>query len=89
MINLTENDILEIYHKFVSSKNNETYLNRYNTLPPNPNKNWDWYGKDFPRVIAVLEFKKFINENNLKFEKILTLNGDTDPEYKHLVYEKK
>lgn len=74
----------EIYNNFILSKNNTEYLNRYQTLPPNPNKNWGWVGKDMPRIFAVLEFKKFIVENNLSFDKILTLNGAGDPEYEHL-----
>lgn len=88
-MNLTEQDIEEIYKKFIISKNNSNYLNRYQTLPPNPNKNWDWVGKDMPRIFAVLEFKKFIDEHKLSFDKVLSLNGSGDPEYEHLNYKEK
>jgi len=86
---LREKDIKEIYKKFILSKNNPNYLNRYKKLPKNPNKKWNWVGKDIPRIFAVLEFKKFIDDNNLYFDKILSLNGGKDPEYEHLRYNKK
>jgi SAM-dependent methyltransferase len=86
---LTEKDIQQIYKKFILSKNNKEYLSRYKKLPTNPNKNWDWGGKALCRIFAVLEFKKFIDDNNLYFDKILSLNGSKDPEYEHLRYNKK
>jgi len=86
---LSESDIIGIYQKYILSKNNSDYLNRYEILPENPNKNWDWNNKDFPRVISILEFKKYIDENKLEFNKILTFNGADDPEYEHLTYKEK
>ena len=86
---LKESDIINIHKEFILSKNNNEYLNRYEKLPTNPNKNWSWENKDFPRVIALLEFKRFIENNKLFFDKVLTLNGDNDPEYEHLQYKEK
>ena len=86
---LNESIIQEIYKKFVLPKKNSNYLNRYKNLPKNPNKKWDWVGKDIPRIFAVLEFKKFIDEGKYHFKKVLTLNGEEDPEYEHIIYDKK
>jgi SAM-dependent methyltransferase len=85
---LTESEIENVYKNFILPKSNKEYLERYKILPPNPNKNWDWRRKDMPRIFAVLEFKKFIDDNNLFFDKVLTLNGGGDPEYEHLKYNK-
>ena len=62
---------------------------RRRTPYKNPNKKWDWVGKDIPRIFAVLEFKKFIDEGKYHFKKVLTLNGEEDPEYEHIIYDKK
>jgi len=57
--------------------------NKYVPLPPN-DKNWKWEKKDFPRVIALLEFKELMEGKT--FDKVVSFNGATDPEYEYLVY---
>ena len=86
---LKATDIQDIYENYVLPKNNGEYLNRYKKLPRNPNANWNWDNKDMPRIFAVLEFKRFIDENDLTFDKVLTLNGGGDPEYEHVKYKRK
>ena len=88
-MNLSEQDIQDIYHTYLVPKGSKEYLNRYKELPDNPNKKWDWSRKDMPRIFAVLEFKKFMDENNFFFDKVLSLNGGGDPEYEHLKFNKK
>jgi SAM-dependent methyltransferase len=82
------NDILNIYETHIKSKQNDSYLNRYEVLPLHlNNKNWRWENKDFPRVISILEFQKFMGENELHFKDVLSLNGPQDPEYEFLSYD--
>jgi len=88
-MNVDYNRINEIYNKFIVPKQDESFLNRYKTLPIHLNNgNWTWENKDFPRVVALLEFKKFIEESNISFKKVLTFNGPGDPELNHISYEK-
>ena len=78
---LKETDIVAIYEKYVKPNSTGEYANRYVPLPLEKNiRNWKWEGKDFPRVIALLEFEKFINGHNLASNKGLALNG-IDPEW--------
>lgn len=73
---LSEEDIEDIYSK--------VYIiepRKYVPLPPN-DKNWRWEKKDFPRVIALLEFAEFIKD--YQFEKVLSFNNFNDPEYEYL-----
>ena len=82
---LSLKEIYEIYNNFVAINYTEEYAHRYADLPlEKNNKNWKWEGKDFPRVIAVLEFEKFITENSLSFDKALCINGSDDPEYEYV-----
>ena len=63
---------------------------KYVPLPLHKNiKKWRWENKDFPRVIALLEFEEFLQQNNLSFEKVLCFNGDDDPEFEYLSYTDK
>tara|TARA_B100000131_G_scaffold299263_1_gene319557 strand:+ start:16444 stop:17136 length:693 start_codon:yes stop_codon:yes gene_type:complete len=58
---------------------------KYTPLPMHKNVNkWRWEGKDFARVIAVLEFEEFLRTNKLNFNKLLCFNGDSDPEFEFL-----
>lgn len=81
-------NIQTIYETYIKNKNNETYLNRYETLPLHlNNKKWRWENKDLPRVISILEFQKFMGENELHFKDVLSINGPQDPEYEFLSYD--
>lgn len=82
------NQISEIYNTHILPKYNEEYLNRYSSLPLHlNNKKWVWEGKDFPRVISILEFQKFMGEHNIVFDEVLSINGPTDPEYDFIRYK--
>lgn len=66
----------------------EEYANRYSELPMYLNsRRWDWKRKDFPRVIALLEFRRYVMELNKEFKKILTFNAPYDPELLYLKYK--
>lgn len=81
-----ENDIREIYEKFIKSNDNAEYLNRYVPLPTHKNSaQWQWESKDFPRVISILEFERFVIENKLTCNKGLAING-IDPEWRYIKY---
>ena len=57
-------DVYKIYNNFIKVNENFEYCNKYNYLPLEfNNKNWKWENKDFPRVISLLEFKKFMENN--------------------------
>jgi SAM-dependent methyltransferase len=80
-------NIYRIYNNFVKINENSEYCNRYSELPLEfNNKNWKWENKDFPRVIALLEFKKFMENNNNFFNNVLSFNGSTDPEYEYIKF---
>lgn len=80
--NLKYNDIDLIYKKFVLPKQNKEYLERYSELPLHKNNSsWRWENKDFPRVIAVLEFEKFMEEKKFEFNHTLSFNSIGDPEF--------
>lgn len=85
---LKENDIYEIYKRFVLPKYNEN--KKYEKLPLElNNKNWKWEGKDFPRIISLLEFDAFLKRiGNPTFENVLSFNGANDPEYEYIRYKK-
>ena len=78
----------EIYEKFVKVNYTEEYKNRYVPLPLHlNNQKWKWENKDFPRVIALLEFKRYIEKYNFNFDKVLSFNGQVDPEYQYLKFK--
>jgi SAM-dependent methyltransferase len=77
--------IEEIYNTFIKSNYTEEYKNRYVPLPVHKNnKHWKWEGKDFPRVIALLEFEKYIEKYNFQIDKLLMFNSTEDPEIEYL-----
>lgn len=85
---ISEVEIQEIFDKFVKVNYNEEYDNRYQRLPFDVNnKKWKWEGKDFPRVIALLEFKRYMEKYNFSFDRILSFNGLNDPEYEYLNFK--
>ena len=82
---VTPEKIQEIYNTFVKINYTEEYKNRYVPLPVEKNnKNWKWEGKDFPRVIALLEFAKYVEKYDFNIQKLLTFNGSDDPEIEYL-----
>lgn len=84
---LSNQDIDEIFKEFVKINYTEEYKHRYDKLPMEKNNlQWRWEGKDFSRVIALLEFERFITENNLTSVKGLAINGK-DPEWDYLPYQ--
>lgn len=77
--------IEEIYNTYIKVNDTEEYKNRYVPLPlEKNNKEWKWEGKDFPRVIALLEFERIVEKYNFQIEKFLTFNGEKDPELEYL-----
>ena len=85
MDRISDVKIKEIYNEFVLCNNTEEYKNRYVPLPVHKNnKQWRWEKKDFPRVISLLEFERYIEKYDLRPDKILTVNGITDPEIEYL-----
>lgn len=77
--------VQEIYDRFVKVNDCNDYRNMYVPLPMEKNNRiWKWEGKDFPRVIALLEFEKYVTLNKLKFEHAMCINGDDDPEYEYV-----
>jgi hypothetical protein len=84
MKHLTSDDIIKLNNDHVSINNNSEYLNRYNPLPLEKNINWKWEGKDFPRVIAVLEFQRLAEKYKLSSENLLSFNCYKDPEVETL-----
>lgn len=83
-------DIQNIYNQFVHNNDNTEYKNRYVSLPlEKNNKNWRWEGKDFPRIVAVLEFERFIKEHAISAEKALFVDSFNDPEEEFLTCKSK
>jgi len=81
---LTDQDIQEIYTNYVEPNDNRDNMFRYEPLPQGKNNTfWPWEGKGFPRVIALLEFERFVTETKLSCKKGLAING-LDPEWHYL-----
>jgi len=82
---LSNDDVLSIYNKFVLKNNNPEYLSRYQCLPLDQNvKVWKWENKDVPRVMAILEFKRYVETYGIAPKKMLTFNASNDPELEYL-----
>lgn len=78
-------DVQSIYSNHVKPNITDEYKHRYTPLPLHKNNTyWQWEDKDFPRVIAVLEFELFITKNNISSKKALALNDISDPEWDYL-----
>lgn len=77
--------IEEIYKSCIQVNYTDEYRNRYVPLPVEKNnKRWRWEGKDFPRVISLLEFAKYVEKYNFQIENLLVFNGSNDPEIEYL-----
>ena len=85
---LEETDIEEIYEKYIKVNYTDEYKNRYHPLPlEKNNKNWRWEGKDFPRVISLLEFERYVKKYDFEIKKLLLLNAEwhgSEPEVEYL-----
>jgi SAM-dependent methyltransferase len=82
---VTDHDINEIYRTHIAPNKTQEYAQRYVPLPLKKNtfNGWKWEGKDFPRVIAILEFERFVSANKLSSQKGLAING-IDPEWHYI-----
>jgi len=82
---LSDSKIEKLYEEHIKVNYTEEYKNRYHPLPVDKNnKNWKWEGKDFPRVISLLEFDRYINKYNFQIDKLLLFNGQDEPETEYL-----
>lgn len=86
---LTDIDIKKIYTTYVEPNNRVEYIHRYKYLPLHKNTipDWPWEGKDYPRIIALLEFERFVCMNNITCKKGLAINT-IDPEWHYLKAER-
>lgn len=85
---MRKKDINEIYDKYVRINHTEAYANKYVPLPIElNNKAWKWGGKDFPRVISLLEFREYMLEYGRAFDSVLSFDSKEDPEYEYLKYK--
>ncbi len=81
---LPNSTIEEIYKKHIKCNYTQEYKNRYVPLPLHKNSlPWAWEDKDFPRVISLLEFERFVKEHHITPNKGLAING-IDPEWYYL-----
>jgi SAM-dependent methyltransferase len=84
MQTLSKEQIYSIYEKHVAVNYTKEYLNKYVPMPWYLNKwKWQWKDKDFPRVIASLEFFEMMADN-IYFRNVLTFDGSVDPELEFL-----
>lgn len=84
---LTADDIQKIYDEYVHVNFTPEYAHRYTSLPIYKNTTpWKWEGKDFPRVIALLEFERFVEMSSLRSQNGLAING-IDPEWHYLPHQ--
>lgn len=84
---ITSQTIRDIYTHYIQPNANNEYKFRYETLPLHRNTgSWKWEGKDLPRVIALLEFDRFIVQHNIVSKKGLAVNG-LDPEWDYIKSE--
>lgn len=82
---LSHDRIIELYEKYIKSNYTDEYKKRYCPLPVSKNnRKWRWEGKDFPRVIALLEFERYIAKYDFQIENLLIFNGEDDPEIEYL-----
>jgi SAM-dependent methyltransferase len=85
---MTEADIRKIYETYVVVNFKNDYVKRYEPLPLEKSiGQWRWEGKDLPRVIALLEFERFVEFHKVSCKKGLAING-FDPEWNYLPVEK-
>jgi len=84
---LTDIQIKEAYMLYLMN-NNDQYLNKYvNIDESRNNKNWNWNGKDFPRVASLLDLDDYVKKYNLKSENMLLFYGN-EPELEYIPHNK-
>ena len=82
---ISDSKIEELYETYIKVNFTEEYKNRYHPLPTEKNnKDWKWEDKDFPRVISLLEFERYINKYDFQINKLLLFNGRQEPETEYL-----
>lgn len=84
---LTECDIQEIYNTYVKSMILDDTQHYVPFPKPKKDTHWTWEGRDLGRVIAVLEFERFIIEHKISSKKGLAING-LDPEWHYLPHKR-
>ena len=78
----TNSDIERIFHTYVKPYQTDEFAHRYEVLPLEKNHlPWRWEGKDFARIIPLLEFEQFVREYKLISSRALSLNSCNDPEW--------
>lgn len=84
---LTDSEIMELYVSKV--KRPVSYFTQYEKVPPCPVKSWgySWQDFDFPRVHAILDFRRWISDYNIKPES-LAYTCDTDPELEFITQQR-
>jgi SAM-dependent methyltransferase len=83
---LSKEEIYEIYENHVAVNYRKEYWDKYISMPWYLNNdNWNWKGKDFPRVIALLEFREYMRFID-SFDEILVFDGKDDPELQYLPF---
>lgn len=86
---MSDNEIEEVYQQFVLPHYTDEYKFRYVPLPIEKNNTpWRWENKDFPRVISLLEFERFVKEKKITYTKALAIDSLNDPEW-YYIYPKK
>jgi SAM-dependent methyltransferase len=81
---LSAQEIKELYSKYVAVNYTDEYKNRYSRIPlEKNNKSWRWEGKDVPRIIAILEFDRYVQQEKLSSKKAIAFNA-IDPEWSYL-----
>ena len=90
---LSKQDIIELYDKFVKVNDTRAYKDKYVPLPMELNNQiWKWKNKDFPRVMALLEFRQYMLKYGRTFNAVLSFNsiniwGEKDPEFAYLKFK--
>jgi hypothetical protein len=86
---ISNKEITDIYEKYIVVNYTEKNKSKYVPLPFElNNKKHKWEKIDFGRVISLLEFREYILENNLHFKEVLSFNGEVDPEFEYMKYDK-
>jgi len=89
MKQFTEDELKEIYKKYV--KLNEDYFTKHRYLPKCPVKAWNynWKTHDMPRNFAILDFIEWTKKYNIAKGDYLGFTCSIDPELEFIDYENK
>lgn len=74
---LTNEDIIRIHNKVDMPQYNDDVM-KYN------DGNWKWEGKEFSRVVSLIEFRKMMWGKNIPIKNMLTMNSTNDPELEYV-----